>query len=253
MKYGLTTEKILVIVSSLAMILVNIVANMLPLGGVTTGQVSDRFLTPLTPADYTFVIWTLICAGLIGFSIYQALPAQDTNETVGALRIPITLSNLANITWIYLWHNFEIRWSVLAITCLLAALAYAYIRIQRIPPRTESEWWLARVPLSIYLGWVTIATVANIAAALVFLGWNGSGLPDAVWGTLVLAVVALFCTALSLYRADIAMSLTFIWALAGIARGQANLPMVPVMALIAIVMIVMGLYLSRRYPEVRLL
>jgi translocator protein len=253
MKYGLTTEKILVIVSSLAMILVNILANTMPLGGVTTGEVSARFPTAITPAGYTFAIWTLIYAGLIGFSIYQALPAQDNNEAVRTVRIPIVLSNLANIVWIYLWHHFEIRWSLLAISGLLAVLAYAYVQVDRIPARTEAELWLLRVPLSVYLGWVTVATVVNTAVTLVYLGWGGLGLSDPMWGTLVLAVVALLCAALALYQADMALSLTFIWALVGIARGQADLPLVPGMALIAVGMVLLSLYLSRRYPEVRLL
>ena len=253
MKYGLTTEKILVIVSSLTVILVNVLANMMPLGGVTTGEISARYPTAITPAGYAFSIWTLIYAGLIGFSIFQALPAQDDNEAVRAVRIPIVLSNLANISWIYLWHHFEIRWSLLAITGLLAALTYAYIRVDRLPARTEGEWWLLRVPLSVYLGWVTVATVVNTAVTLVYLGWGGLGIPDATWGMLVLAVVALLCSALALYQADIALSLTFIWALVAIARGQADLPMVPGTAILAIVLILISLYLSRRYPEVRLL
>lgn len=253
MKYGVKTEKILVIASSLLAVLVNILANMLPLGGITTGEVSDKYLTPITPAGYTFAIWTLIYAGLIAFSVYQALPAQEDNEAIRAIRGPIILSNVANIAWIFLWHHFEIRWALLAITGLLAALAYAYIRIDRIPARTEAEWWLVRVPLSVYLGWVTIATVVHTAITLIFLGWNGFGMSDPMWGTLALAVLALFCTAVTLYRGDIALSLTFIWGLAGIARGQAGLPMVPPMAFIAIALILLGLYLSRRFPEVRLL
>ncbi len=253
MKHGLTTEKVLVIVSSLAMILVNILANTLPLGGVTTGEVSGLFPTAITPAGYTFVIWTVIYAGLIGFSIFQALPAQEDNEAVRIVRGPIILSNLANIAWIFLWHHLDIRWSLLAITGLLAALAYAYIQVDRIPARTEGEWWLLRVPLSVYMGWVTVATVVNTAVTLVYLGWNGGSLPDPTWGMLVLAVVALLCAALSLYQADLPLGLTFIWALVGIARGQANLPLVPSMALIAVVMITLSLYLSRRFPQARLL
>lgn len=253
MKYGLTTEKILVIVSSLATILVNILANTMPIGGVTTGEVSALFPTAVTPAGYAFAIWTLIYAGLIGFSIFQALPAQDDNEAVRAVRIPLVLSNLANVVWIYLWHHLEIRWSLLAIAALLATLAYAYIRVDRLPARTEGEWWLLRVPLGIYLGWVTVATVVNTAVTLVYLGWNGFGLSDPTWGMLVLAVVALLAAALSLYQSDIALSLTFIWALVGIARGQADMPLVPGMALIAVVMVLLSLYLSRRFPEVRLL
>ena len=194
-----TIRQIAVIVTVLGTLVVNGLANALPLNGLNTGQISDRFDVYFVPAGYVFSIWGLIYLGLIAFAVYQALPSQRENPRLRAVGWWVALSGLANSTWIFLWHYEQFPLTLIAMLVLLASLIVIYLRLGIGRTRvSQAETWLARVPFSIYLGWITVATVANITSLLDYLNWNGFGLAAEVWMGIMLAAV-LVITALVIF------------------------------------------------------
>ena len=206
---------------------VNVLANALPINGQRTGEISDRFPVFFVPAGYVFTIWLVIYIGLAAYTVFQALPAQRADPRLRAIGWWYVVSGVANSVWIFLWHYNLFVWSVVVMAALLASLIVVYLRLA--PTRrqvTRAEWWTTNVPFSIYLGWITVATVANITAALYYVGWNGGFLPPEWWAAIMMAVAtALGIVLLWRYR-DIAYVLVLIWAIAGIGVKQSAAPVV---------------------------
>ena len=216
-----------VIVSILATIAINGLANALPLNGLQTGEISDRFEVYFVPAGYVFSIWGLIYLGLIVYAIYQALPAQRENPRLRATGWWIVLGGVANIAWIFLWHYEQFPLTLLAMLTLLATLIITYLRLGTGRSTAPfGERLAVRLPFSIYLGWITVATVANITSLLDYLNWDGLGLSPELWMGIVLSAVALIAVLMNFSRRDSAYALVLLWALAGIAVKHAAYPAV---------------------------
>jgi hypothetical protein len=212
-----TLRQIAVIVVILATITINVLANALPINGLNTGQISDRFQVYFVPAGYVFSIWGLIYIGLIAYAVYQALPSQRENPRLQATGWWVVLGGLANSTWIFLWHYEQFVGTLGAMLILLASLIAVYLRLgtglTRVP---AAETWAVRVPFSIYLGWISVATIANVSDVLDFVGWNQFGISDGTWMIAILAVVVALAGVMNYIRRDIAYTAVLLWALAGI-------------------------------------
>jgi hypothetical protein len=208
----------LVMLAVIATITVNALANILPINGQGTGEISDRFQVYFVPAGYVFSIWGIIYLGLIAYAIFQALPAQRENPRLRAIGVPFLLSSLANIAWIFLWHYNQFGLSVVVMLFLLAALIITYLRLEiGRRPAQGGQRWAVNLTFSIYLGWITVATVANITAYLYSIGWNGGPVAPQVWAVIMLAVATLVTALVLTTRRDVAYALVIIWAFAGIA------------------------------------
>ena len=211
-----------VIVTVLATLIVNGLANALPLNGLNTGQISDRFQVYFVPAGYVFSIWGLIYLGLMAFAIFQALPSQRENPRLRATGWWIALGGLANSAWIFLWHYEQFPLTLIAMLVLLATLIITYLRLGTgRSPAPAAEKWAARLPFSIYLGWITVATVANATSLLDYLKWDGFGIAPEIWMGIVLAAVLAIAVLMNFTRRDIAYALVILWALAGISIKHA--------------------------------
>lgn len=215
--------KLLVALSVLATLVVNGLANALPINGQTTGEISNRYPVLFTPANYVFAIWGLIYLGLIAMAIFQALPSQRDNPRLVRSRPWLALSGVANISWLLLWHYEQFLLTMLAMLALLGLLILTYQRLevgrQPVPP---AERWLARLPISIYLGWVSVATIANASTLLVILGWSGWGISAPTWTLLMVGAALVIDWLMVRRRADAAFSLVLAWAFAGIAIRNAG-------------------------------
>lgn len=224
----------LVLLSVLATLVVNGLANALPINGQTTAEVSDRFPVLFTPAGYVFAIWGLIYLGLIAFAIYQALPRQRDNPRLVRSRPWLMLSGLANIAWLLLWHYEQFPLTMLAMLALLTLLIVTYLRLEiGQQPVGAGERWLARLPISIYLGWVSVATIANASVLLVDQGWTGWGLSAAAWSVIMIAAAVVIGSAMVLRRREVAFPLVLVWAFAGIGVRNVGLPLVLLTACVA--------------------
>jgi hypothetical protein len=217
-----TVRQIAVVLSVLGTLVVNILANALPLNGLNTGTISDRFHVYFVPAGYVFAIWGVIYIGLIAYAIYQALPSQRENPRLRATGWWVVLGGLANCVWLFLWHYEQFPLTLIAMLALLATLLITYLRLGT--GRTSvsrAETWAVRVPMSIYLGWITVATVANVTELLDYLKWNGFGIAPEVWMLIVLAAVLVIAVLMNFARRDVAYALVILWALAGISIKHA--------------------------------
>ena len=233
-----TLRQIIIVIAVVATIVVNALANILPLNGQETGAISDRFAIYFVPAGYVFSIWGLIYLGLIAYAIFQALPAQRENPRLRSIGGLFLLSSVANIAWIFLWH-YEVFVATLPVMLvLLGSLIALYLRLGTgRTPVSRAETWMVRVPFSVYLGWITVATVANATQLLYFLGWNGGALGPEVWTVIMLAVAVLLAWLMAITRRDVAYLLVLVWAFIGIATKHAGTPTVGSAAWIATVLV----------------
>jgi hypothetical protein len=234
-----TVRQIVIIIATVLMIVVNILANALPLNGQDTGAISDRFPIYFVPAGYVFSIWGLIYLFLIGFTVYQALPAQRENARLRRVGYLYALSSALNIIWIFLWHYNIFVGTIIAMLGLLATLIAIYVRLGiGVAPVKAAEKWLVNVPFSIYLGWITVATIANASQLLFYLNWGGWGIAPQVWAILMILAATIVALLMALTRRDIAYLLVLVWALAGIGVKHLAAPAVSATAWFATVLIV---------------
>jgi hypothetical protein len=211
-------RQITVVLGTLAVIVVNALASALPLNGQTTGEISDRFDVYFVPAGWVFAIWGLIYLALLAYMVYQALPSQRENPRLRRTGWLYVLSCAANIAWIFLWHYEYLAFTLIAMGALLLLLIAIYLQLGT--GRTHvptAETWLVRVPFSIYLGWITVATVANVTSVLEDIGWNGWGLDPVAWAVIMMVVAAVVAALVSLTRGDVLYVAVILWAFAGIA------------------------------------
>lgn len=212
-----TVLKILVAVSFVAMVIVNYLAQMLPINGVNPGQVSDSMPNLFAPAGLTFSIWGLIYLSLAAFSVYQfSFKKQDADPSLlDKVRGVFVVSSLVNIAWIFSWHYGSIGLSVLLMLTLLLSLIVIHLILDKAPLSKAGKVFY-RLPFSLYFGWITVATVANITAFLVRAGWDRFGWPEQAWAVIILLVAMVIGTATMVIRKDIAYGLVLVWAYIGI-------------------------------------
>lgn len=205
-----------VLASILATVAMNILANVLPLLGRTTGEISDAYPVPFTPAGYVFSIWGLIYLGLILFGVWQALPDQARDPRLRAAAPWVVLTGAFNVGWLVAWHAELVVLSVLPIVGLLVSLAVVYERLRRGPGGRAMQVF-ARLPFAIYLGWLTVATVANVAVAGWALDWRGAPFSPEVWALIMIVVASTIGIRMLQVRGDVAFALVLVWAFVGVA------------------------------------
>ncbi len=242
------------LLTAIVTIIFNALANALPLNGQTTGEISDRFRVYFVPAGYVFSIWGLIYIGWLAFAIYQFLPAQRQNPRLRRIGYLFALSGLANVAWLFLWHYEYFVLTLVAMFTLLGVLIAIYLRLQigRVSV-SVAERWCVNIPFSVYLGWITGATIANVTAVLDYVRWDGWGLRPEVWTLIMLAAAFAIASAVGFTRRDGAYLLVIIWAVVGIAVKHAGVPVVAAGAWVTagLVALVLGITLfsgrRRRY------
>ncbi len=245
-----------VLLTVIATITVNILANALPINGQNTGEISDRFHVYFVPAGYVFSIWGLIYIGLIAYAVYQALPSQRENPKLQSTGWWVSFGGLANIAWIFFWHYEIFPLTLVAMLALLVTLIIAYLRLRNSRGSVSaSEKWAIYVPFSVYLGWISVATIANVTDLLDYWKWTAFGIAPEIWMGIMLMAVLVITTLMILTRGDIAYSLVILWALAGISIKQAAFPIVAISTWITFALVVLALastFLVRK-PDHKLL
>jgi len=231
--------------SFLLTVIVNILANALPLNGRTTGEISDLYSSLIAPANYVFSIWGIIYALLLVFIVYQALPKNREKTFLSRIGYLFALSNIVNVIWIFLWHYDQITLSLIPMFVLLGSLIAIYLRLQigksNVPLK---ERLCVHLPFSVYLGWITVAPIANVASALVSINWDGWGISDVNWTVMVIIIALIITLAVIFTRKDIAYSLVIVWALAGIVVKQMENQSIVMTASASAVIIAIALILA---------
>jgi len=193
------------------------------LGGKFTAEISDANPTLITPAGYVFSIWGVIYLLLGVFVVFQALPNQQGQAFQKKIGWLFALSSLLNIVWLFLWQYEYLVFSVVLMFLLLATLILIYLRLDigRSDVRMR-EKLAVHLPFSVYLGWITIASIANVSLFLVSENWDGFGIGAETWATLIIIVALVIALLVLVTRRDIAYGLVVVWALFGIAVNQSG-------------------------------
>lgn len=225
----------------IAVVAVNALANILPINGQTSGEISDKLNVLFTPAGYVFSIWSFIYLLLLIWVIRGGLKSQQDRRVYRDTSALFVISSLLNITWIFVWHYEIFIASVMVIIGLLISLILIYTRIKR-----NEFTFFDRFPFSVYMGWVSVATIANIAYTLNYYNWNGFGLSSVFWTVLLLIVATLLALFVRYRENDWAYPLVFIWAFIGIAvRNSGEEPVVVYTAYILAAVIAIGILVLR--------
>lgn len=214
------------------MVIMNALANILPINGRQTGDISDSLGVLFTPAGYVFSIWGLIYL-MLGLWVLRSLFVKKREEiaVIEAIGPFFLINALLNSTWILLFHYGFYPATLAVITLMLVTLIIIYRRITKV----EGARNLNRFPFSLYMGWISVATILNVGVA-----FNGAGYEDGwllsgtVWTILILIVAVLLATFLMNVLHDRVYPLVFVWALAGIyVERSAEAPAIAAVAIIS--------------------
>jgi hypothetical protein len=219
------------------MIVMNYLADALPLNGRTTGAISDSYPNLFVPAGVTFSIWGVIYLLLIVFCVVQFTSHQP--EIINEVGWLFSATCILNALWIIAWHYNRLSFSLVIMLGLLAALIWININIE------DMRFGLMKAAFGIYLGWICIATIANITAVLVSHGWNGFGLSDQTW-TMIMIIVGALVTIAAIFRFNNPfIGLSVVWAFTGIMiKRQADYRTIFITAAIAMTVVAVVLILA---------
>ncbi|MGK7908263.1 MAG: tryptophan-rich sensory protein [Synechococcus sp.] len=234
----------------------NILANVIPLKGLSIGAISNQFFADvlITPASYAFSVWGVIFLGLLIFAFFQARPTQRENPQLRRIGWLLVASSIAQIGWVIV---FLMRWFSFSLLFMLAILfplmaTYQRLRIGKVTPSPQQKW-LVNQPISIYLSWLGLATILNVAIALTSLGWSGGFPSPVLWTTIAMVLAAIVAAILAIERRDVAYMAVFVWGLVAIAVRQQNA--YPELSIAALVLVsinvaVLGISLWRQRSNI---
>jgi translocator protein len=226
---------------------INYLANSLPINGVTAGDISDRYPVYFTPAGYVFSIWGLIYLGLIVFGIYQLLPRSNRSRNIKSISPWFVGSCILNSAWIFAWHYLYIGIALGIIVLLLVNLAVIYWLLnqeKRGVPQEEKIF--VKAVFSIYLAWISVATIANVFIFFDYMNWNDWLLSEGIWTGLLIGIGTLLALAFVRYYWDFLFAAVFVWAFIGISvENNSGTLLFQVIPLAAAALIVIGALVIR--------
>ena len=254
--------KIINTVAFLAMIIVNLLANIVPFGGKTTGEVSAAYPNLFTPAPITFAIWGVIYVLLAGFILYQWGIFDKGILSSGLVRhigIWFTVTCVLNIAWILLWHSDAIGFSTLCIAGLLISLVILQKKTSIYSDGIRG-YALFRAGFDIYFGWIIVASIANVSVFLTKYNWNGFGLSDSFWMSVILIAGAIIGIATVVVSRKYLSGAAVIWAYTGILIRHfssdgfnGRYPFVIAMTLLGIIAIICSIAITADRSKVHIL
>jgi hypothetical protein len=221
---------------------VNVVSNIFPLNGLSIGEISNTLFktVQIIPANYAFAIWGLIYLGLFAFGIYQVLPNQKNDSDLRRIGYLLVIACLAQCLWVYLFLSRLFSLSVVAMVGILLPLIAIYLILGTgINSESRLKRWFVHFPMSIYLAWISVATIVNVACALYFIGWTGWGMSAEFWTMIMLLIAAALSGSIIVQRRDIAYTGVTVWALVAIAIKQWDNSTVRMVALVCAVVLVL--------------
>ena len=205
--------RVIAFIAYAVMIVMNVLATTLPLNGIATNEISDKYDTLFAPSGFTFSIWGVIYTLLLVYTVYQLV---RTSEIVTSITGWYIASSVLNSIWIVTWH-YEILWLSLIV---IVGMLFTLIRINAITTASRAGWvhtLAVRLPFAVYFGWITVATVANASAMLVQWGFEGGFLLSAGgWTVAILIVAAAIVSTVALINSSAVYALVLVWALWGI-------------------------------------
>ncbi len=241
------------LLSIIGTLAINTLSNFYPPGGKNVGEIANTTLAGvlITPANYAFAIWGLIYLGLIAYGVYQLGANQRRDPVIRPVDWLLIVACISQIVWIFLFTLQFFFLSILAMLGILLPLIGAYI-VLRITRIDRQRRWFATYPFSIYLAWISVATIINVASALYDAGWQGwfSGV---IWTVIMILVSAAIAMLVILTQQDIPFTLVYVWAYGAIAVRHADRPLIMVTAIASsiVLAIVLTLVRLRKLPALK--
>lgn len=203
---------IFLIISLISTITVNILANTLPINHHTTGEISNRLPALFTPASYVFLIWFAIYF-LLACWIWNIIKEFRGGATISIKRVTLFVcSSILNILWLLFWHYELFLFSLIDMFALLGILYMLYKTYS-----FEKQPWMRRIPISIYLGWIFVATFTNFEYYLTYIEFGGWGITKSLWVVIFLTAATAIALHMRYHFNDQTIVLVFIWAFIGLA------------------------------------
>ena len=218
---------ILQVIFFIAMIAVNALANILPINGYNTAEVSNMYPNLFVPAGFTFSIWGVIYLLLLVWVIYSTILLWKNNGQHPAYQHVLSIAPLfivtciLNLSWILIWHHLYPATALVVMGFFLLALVAIYIRMQQHSDKISGlQKWVLYVPFVIYLAWICVASIANTAAVLVHAEWAGFGIAPWIWSCIMIVVATILAVWFGYVKKEFGFALVIAWALFGIYKGQ---------------------------------
>lgn len=227
-------------------LVMNTVAGIGLLFGRDPGSISDGLPNAFTPAGFTFSIWSLIFLGLIAFAAWQAR-ADQRGERLDRIAAPFLLSNVLNVGWLLAWHSLNYGLSVVVMLALLATLVWLYVRLDAMQLRGAEQFWLG-APISLYFGWISVATIANVTAWLVSRGVTDGllGLGAQTWSAILIGVASLVGAFLLWRRRDWVFAAVLAWSFYGVYAARPNAEIIVAVILAGVAALLIAFFLGLR-------
>ncbi len=232
-------------------IVVNMLAVLLPLNGKSTASISDQFQVYFVPANYVFSIWSLIYLGLIGFTIYQFVLKPAQYKIVKEIAPAVILTGVFNSIWLFMWHYEYFAWTLPLMLALLVSLIFIVVKLQKIKESDKPRFFdlLIKLPFSIYIGWITVATVANATDILYLLQFNGFGMQPQLWAAIMMLIAGILGLIGIKKNGDFAYAAVIVWAVTGIGVKFSNEFIITTAAIVVACFLLIGALLKQFYPE----
>ncbi len=232
-------------------IVVNMLAVLLPLNGKSTASISDQFQVYFVPANYVFSIWSLIYLGLIGFTIYQFVLKPAQYKIVKEIAPAVILTGVFNSIWLFMWHYEYFAWTLPLMLALLVSLIFIVVKLQKVKESDKPRFFdlLIKLPFSIYIGWITVATVANATDILYLLQFNGFGMQPQLWAAIMMLIAGILGLIGIKKNGDFAYAAVIVWAVTGIGVKFSNEFIITTAAIVVACFLLIGALLKQFYPE----
>ena len=210
-------------------IAVNALANILPINGYNTGQISAFYPNAFVPAGFTFSIWgviyLLLLSYTIGYTYYMFKRQQDPKAYVFIERINFyfLLTCLFNMAWIVAWHYLQIELSVVIMLLFLSTLIQLFLKSKTMAhDLTTTQKFILQTPFIVYLGWISVATIANITALLVAYKWTALNISPVYWSAAMILIAIVLAAVMLIKFKAVPFALVVAWALWGIYNAQGS-------------------------------
>ncbi len=227
------------------MVTTNALANIIPFNNQTTAEVSDKYATYFTPAGYVFAIWIVIYVLLGAFTLYQARAEQKDDKALSKGAYLLSFANIINGMWIFTWHFELLELSIVLMVLLLLLLIATYLSLCQSDQKvTRARKLWVNLPISVYLGWISVATVANAASVLQFYNWEGFGISPVMWSVISIIVVTIVTFVVLVTTSDWVFAAVVVWAFIGLRYNFSDVLAISWATLVASIFIVMSAFIA---------
>lgn len=226
---------------------INYYSQLYTINGNRVSDMSEKYANLFTPAGYAFAIWGVIFIALLvfsGYQIYRTFIRRKTFDFISQSGYWFAIANAGNGLWVIAWLYDYTLLSVVIMLVILFSLVKIVVNTdmetRKVPAKTiVFGWW----PISIYAGWISVATIANIAAYLSKIGWEGGFLSPVAWTILLIVAVTLLNVVLIFTRGMREFAVVGAWALIAIyVRHQSDYESIATTAIVGAAIILISTF-----------